>query len=414
MKAKKIIIVFFLVGLTAASYSQESTKKEITTKGVAETNTSTHIVKDTWNGIIDAYMSGEALEAQQEFCYGVLEQGANLTIGIGESLVELPDNLVKAVSECEDAVGRPIETMYYFGKYSLESIWESMANIYYNYTSGDPERIGAASFDIGLTVATVKGSLKSGKKISIRNKEKVKDLANKYGPKYHYTNGKFGESIRKSGLKVNKTKDGIIFATFDGSLSGAEAQARLALPQETPPNIRIKIHRSVKPQEIREVAPKYGRPGGGSEQLFYTDIPADKILSVDPIPLNPSLGTRAVRMAGDAINNTISYESAAAPPLIAERLAISNKEANEGGHTIEARISTIVYVDDSIEPGETMLFGIDGTFLLGINSKDIDKVTPEFLSNISNHDGDPKLPDPKPERSRNDVIPESTRTQRGL
>ncbi|MBP5541745.1 MAG: hypothetical protein J6X88_08875 [Bacteroidales bacterium] len=417
MKAKKIIIIFLLVGLTAASYSQESTKKDNSTTRVVETNPSTQIIKDTWNGITDAYLSGEAFEAQQKFCYGLLKQGATAAEGIGESLFELPENLVEAVSEYEDAVGNPIETMYYFGKYSLESIYESMSNIYCNYTSGDPERIGAATFDIGLTVATVRGGVKGGKTLSKINKKVannlVRDVANKYGPKYHYTNEKFGESIRKGGLQVSKTKDGI-FATYDGSLSGAEAQARLALPQEMPPNIRIKIYRSVKPQEIREVAPKYGQPGGGSEQLFYTDIPSDKILSVDPIPLNPSLGTRAVRMAGETINYIISYKASTADPLIAERNAVNKMNANEGGHTIEARISTIVYVDDSIEPGETMLFGIDGTFLLGINSKDIDKVAPEFLGKISNLDEEAILPDPRPKRNRDDVIPERTRSQRGL
>ena len=401
MKAKKVFLAFFLANLAAVSYSQESTTSAI--------------IKDTWNGFIDAYMSGEALEAQQKFRDGLLKQGVNTTVGIAESLFELPGNLVKAVSEYEDVVGNPVETMYYFGKYSLESVGESMANIYYNYTSGDPERIGAATFDIGLTVATVKGSLKSGKNLNIRTKENVKNLANKNGFKYHYTDKKYGESIRTGGLKVNKTRGGIIFATFDGSLSGAEAQAKLALPQEMPPNIRIKIHRSVKPQEIREVAPKYGQPGGGSEQLFYTDIPADKILSVEPIPSHPTLGTKAVRMAGEAINYGISYGIAATPPLIAESIAISNRDENEGGHTIEARISTIVYIDDdNIEPGETMLFSIEGVFLLGINSKDIDKVTPEFLSIISTHNGKTKLPDPKPKRNRDDVIPESAREQRGL
>ena len=167
MKAKKVFLAFFLANLAAVSYSQESTTSAI--------------IKDTWNGFIDAYMSGEALEAQQKFRDGLLKQGVNTTVGIAESLFELPGNLVKAVSEYEDVVGNPVETMYYFGKYSLESVGESMANIYYNYTSGDPERIGAATFDIGLTVATVKGSLKSGKNLNIRTKENVKNLANKNG-----------------------------------------------------------------------------------------------------------------------------------------------------------------------------------------------------------------------------------------
>lgn len=405
MKAKKIIIVLFLTGLATASFSQEGTKKENSTTGDVETNTSTQIFKDNF------------ITPVQEFSYGLLKQGATTASGIGESLYELPGNLVKALDESGVAIRSPWSTVKYFGIYYLETIYETMVEICDNYSSGDPERIGAATFDIGLTAVTVRGGVKGGKALSKINKKVannlVRDVANKYGPKYHYTNEKFGESIRKGGLQVSKTKDGI-FATYDGSLSGAEAQARLALPQEMPPNIRIKIHRSVKPQEIREVAPKYGQPGGGSEQLFYTDIPADKILSVDPIPLNPSLGTRAVRMAGETINYIISYKASTADPLIAERNAVNKMNANEGGHTIEARISTIVYVDDSIEPGETMLFGIDGTFLLGINSKDIDKVTPEFLGKISNLDEETVLPDLRPKRNRDDVIPERTRSQRGL
>ena len=392
---KLIFFVFAVLSISFASHAQENTQEQ-----------------NQANGSDQGFL-GESWESIQKFSYGFLKQGVNTTVGIGGELLALPNNLIRAIEETADAItisspGQTIkfsgQTIYYFGVYSLETIGETLETIYKNYTSGDPEKIGEASFEIFLTAATIKGGIRGGKAAS---KAGV-NMANKYGPKYHYTLAEYGESIRTSGINISK-ESGKAFATYDGNLSGMEAQSRLALNKQ--PTVRITIDRSVKPQEIGTVDPKYGQPGGGIEQVFYENIPANKILSIDPIPEYPSVATIVTRWVGETSNQIASYTTSVGGPLITERNALTNK--NEGGHIIEARISTIVFVEESVEPGKTIIFDVDGIFFIGINSTDIEKITPEFLSNISG--GIPQDIEPSQKnRNRQDVVPANTHQHRGL
>lgn len=398
---KKLIALFILISVAIGGYSQE--------KGTSQSNERTktnatkqkvNVIKETLVGTGQAVVSGEALETAGEFAYGFLKQGVNTAVGMGGTVMELPSNLVLAFKEYSDVNS---DAFLYWGEYTLESIGESVKSIYDNIKSGDPERIGEASFDAFYTIASVKGGVKSAEPLS-----KVgKNLANKYGPKYHYTSNEAARSIQKTGLKTDSK--GKAYATYDGSLSGTEAKTKLALPQKDPPTMRVTIDNNVKPREIRKVEEAFGQPGGGIEQVFYEEIPADKILSVDPIPKEPTMTTKAIRMIGESSNRVASYTTPVVGPLVAKENSQNN---NEGGHKLNAQINTVVFIEESINPGKVLFFEKDEIKFIGINSIDIERITPVLLGKISGENVE--LSDTSKKRNREVVVPLNNRTQRGL
>ena len=284
-----------------------------------------------------------------------------------------------------------------------------MDNVYQNAKSGDPERIGEAAFDVFYVAASAKDCVKRAESLS-----KVgKDLANKYGYKYHYTSADGAKGIQKTGLKTNS--EGKAYTTSDGSLSGTEAQNDLALLHEDYPTWRVTFDRSVKPDEIGIVDPKGSRSGGGIEQIYYENIPADKIVSVDPVPKDPSMTTKATRIIGKTSNTIASYAAPVVGPGFAKLNAYDN---NEGGHKLNSCINTVVFVEDSIEQGNVWFFEKDDIKFFGINSVDIDKLTPQFYQKLSGDKCDFDYEDDEASsdrnRSREEAIPLKNRTQRGL
>lgn len=391
---KKIIALLVLTCVVAWGYSQE------------DKNNVVRDLKETMAGIGNSFANGEAFQSMSEFSYGFLKQGVNTAVGVGGALIELPSNLIFAFNEYSDVKS---DAFLYWGEYTLESIGESVKSIYENIKSGDPERIGEASFDAFYTIASVKGGVKSAEPLS-----KVgKNLANKYGHKYHYTSNEAARSIQKTGLKTDSK--GKAYATYDGSLSGTEAKTKLALPQKDPPTMRVTIDNSVKPQEIRKVEKAFGQPGGGFEQVFYEEIPADKILSVDPIPKEPTMTTKAIRMIGESSNRVASYATPIVGPLVAKENSQNN---NEGGHKLKALIDIVVFLEESISPGKLLFFEKDDIKFIGINSVDIDKLTPQFYQKLSGNKCDFDYEDDEVSsdrnRSREEAIPSEKRTQRGL
>lgn len=390
---KRLIALFVQISVAICGYSQGNTK----TTGFCrpKDRTESSVKKQQ---IIS--LSEETFESVSKFSYGFLKQGVNTAVGVGESLIELPDNLILAFKEYSDVNS---DVFLYWGEYTLESITESVANIYENINSCDPERIGEAAFDAFYTIASAKGGVKSAESLS-----KVGgNLASKFGLKYHYTSVEGAKGIQKAGLKTGS--GGQSFTTYDGYLTGTEAKVKLALPQKDPPTMRVTIGGNVKPQEIRKVKENFGQPGGGFEQIFYEDIPADKIISVDPIPKYPTISAKAVRMIGESSNVAVSYATPIIGPLVAKENALNN---NEGGHELNAKINTIVFLEESISPGKTMLFEKDGIRFIGINSVDIEKMTSDFLDAITGEMAE--IPDSPRSRARNEVVPPFIRTQRGL
>jgi hypothetical protein len=406
---KLIFFVFAVLGITFASHAQENTQEQKQANNSAQETT---ILKDTWNGIVDAYKSGEALEAQQKFAYGFLKQGVNTAVGVGGSIVDLPDNLVQAFREYSDVNS---STFYYFGKYSLENIGNSIKTIYQNIASGDPEKIGEATFDIELTIEGAASGWKMGKPSAKALRKSLNDLGDelaiKYGPRYHYTDAFGANKIREQGIQ-RRGDPKVVYATHKGDLSGTEAKSQLALPREEPPTYRVKFNRRIKPKVVRQVEPNFGQLGGGIEQLFYEDIPVGDIISIEKIPQHPSITTKMIR----SIKNSALEATAATPydiSVFGTVNAVANAMSNEeGGHHLNAQISTVFFVDDTIAQGAFLLFDKDGIMFIGINPNDIDVITEDFINN------NPEIGDGgflhRRKRGRNEVIPTGTRTSRGL
>lgn len=395
---KKLIVLLVFTCVAAWGYSQEDTQKDVS------------VFKETMAGIGNAFVTGEAFQSMSEFSYGFLKQGVNTAAGVGGALIELPSNLVVAFKEYSDVNSKEF---LYWGEYTFESIGDFVDNVYQNVKSGDPERIGEAAFDVFYVAASAKDCVKRAESLS-----KVgKDLANKYGYKHHYTSAEGAKGIQKTGLKLNS--EGKAYTTYDGSLSGIEAQNELALLHPDPPTWKVTFDRGVKPDKIGVVEPKGGRSGGGIEQIYYENIPADKIISVDPIPKDPIMTTKAARIIGETSNSIASYAAPVVGPVIAKMntLGVDNMDNNEGGHKLDSRINIVVFIEDSINQGNVWFFEKDDVKYIGINTVDIDKLTPQFYQKLSGNKCDFDFEDEKASdrnRSREESIPMENRTQRGL
>lgn len=391
---KKLIALFILTCVTIWGYSQEN--KTYQSNKRTKTNSIKQNVNDVKETLVEtgkAIVSGEALEPAGKFAYGFLKQGVNTAVGIGGAVMELPSNLVVAFKEYSDVNS---DEFMYFGEYTLESIGEFMYNTGQNAISGDPERMGEAAFDVYYTLASGVETVNAGKY-----------FASKYGPKYHYTSFEAAKSIQKTGIKLNS--DGEAFATHDRGLTPSGAKSKLALSHEEPPTTRVTIDKSVKPHEIRKVEKANGQPGGGFEQVFYKEIPADKIISIDPVPKELPTSTKVARMVGETTNNIASYTTPIVGPFVAKENSQNN---NEGGHKLNAQINAVVFTEESINPGKVLLFEKDEIKFIGINSIDIEKITPELLSKVSGENVE--LSDTSKKRNREDVVPSNNRTQRGF
>ena len=114
-------------------------------------------------------------------------------------------------------------------------------------------------------------------------------------------------------------------------------------------------------------------------------------------------------MIGESSNRVASYTTPVVGPLVAKENSQNN---NEGGHKLNAQINTVVFIEESINPGKVLFFEKDEIKFIGINSIDIERITPVLLGKISGENVE--LSDTSKKRNREDVVPLNNRTQRGL
>ncbi len=387
---KKLITLLVLVCIAALGYSQENTKK-IEVRRPNERIEETDITQQFNN-------MKESLESLEKFSDGFRKQAVNTVIGVSEALIELPNNLVVAFKEYSDVNSKEF---LYWGEYTLESIGEFMYNTYQNITSGDPEKLGEATFDVAYTLANSLETVYAGRY-----------LASKYGLKYHYTSAEAAKSIQKTGIRLNS--DGEAFATHDGGMPGTMAKARFALPQKEVPTAKV-VFKGVDAQRMGMVEKANGQPGGGFEQVFKEIIPAEKIIAVEPVPKELPLADKVARVIGESSNSLASYSTPIVGPLVSKE---NNQNDNEGGHKLKALIDIVVFLEESISPGKLLFFEKDDIKFIGINSVDIDKLTPQFYQKLSGNKCDFDYEDDEVSsdrnRSREEAIPSEKRTQRGL
>lgn len=386
---KKLIILLVLVFIAALGYSQENTKK-------TEVRLPNERIKET--DIIQQFNNmKESLESLEKFSDGFRKQAVNTVVGVGEALIELPSNLVVAFKDYSDVNSKEF---LYWGEYTLESIGEFMYNTYQNITSGDSEKLGEATFDVAYTLASGLETAYTGRY-----------LASKYGLKYHYTTAEAAKGIQKSGIRLNS--EGKAFVTHDGEMSGPIAKSELALDKE--PTHRIILDKNIETQSMGKVEKANGQLGGGFEQVFYKEIPADKIISIDPVPKGLPTSTKVARMVGETSNNIASYATPIVGPLVAKE---NSQNDNEGGHKLNAQLNIVVFLEESIHPGKLLFFEKDDVKFIGINSVDIDKLTPQFYQKIAGNNGDYGFEDEEiskdGNRDREEIIPSNNRIQRGF
>lgn len=386
---KNLIILLVLVFIAALGYSQENTKK-------TEVRLPNERIKET--DIIQQFNNmKESLESLEKFSDGFRKQAVNTVVGVGEALIELPSNLVVALKDYSDVNSKEF---LYWGEYTLESIGEFMYNTYQNITSGDSEKLGEATFDVAYTLASGLETAYTGRY-----------LASKYGLKYHYTTAEAAKGIQKSGIRLNS--EGKAFVTHDGEMSGPIAKSELALDKE--PTLRIVLDKNIETQSMGKVEKANGQLGGGFEQVFYKEIPADKIISIDPVPKGLPTSTKVARMVGETSNNIASYATPIVGPLVAKE---NSQNDNEGGHKLNAQLNIVVFLEESIHPGKLLFFEKDDVKFIGINSVDIDKLTPQFYQKIAGNNGDYGFEDEEistdGNRDREEIIPSNNRIQRGF
>ena len=381
---KKLIVLLVFTCVVAWGYSQE------------DKNNVVRDLKETMAGIGNSFANGEVFETMSKFSYGFLKQGVNTAVGIGSAVIELPSNLVVAFKEYSDVNSKEF---LYWGEYTLETIGEFMYNTYQKIDSGDPESMGEAFFDTYYILGSGAETVYAGRY-----------LASKYGLKYHYTTAEGAKSIQKTGIKLNS--EGEAFVTHDGGMSGPGAKSGLALNKE--PTHKIILDKSIEGQKMGKVKRANGQPGGGFEQVFYEEIPADKIIAVEPVPKELPLTDKVARVIGESSNSLASYSTPIVSPVIAKE---NNQNSNEGGHKLNARINIVVFLEESISPGKLLFFEKDDIKFIGINSVDIAKLTPQFYQKLSGDKCDFDYEDEKASdgnRSREEAIPSESRTQRGL
>lgn len=383
---KKLIVLLVFTCVTAWGYSQE------------DKNTIVNDLKETMAGIGNAFVTGEAFQSMSEFSYGFLKQGVNTAVGIGSAVIELPSNLVVAFKEYSDVNSKEF---LYWGEYTLETIGEFMYNTYKKIDSGDPESIGEAFFDTYYILGSGAETVYAGRY-----------LASKYGLKYHYTSVEAAKSIQKTGIRLNS--EGEAFATHDGGMPGPMAKSRLALPHEEVPTAKV-VFKGIDAQRMGMVEKANGQPGGGFEQVFKEVIPAEKIIAVEPVPKELPLADKVARVIGESSNSLASYSTPIVGPLVSKENKQNN---NEGGHKLNAQINIVVFLEESIIPGKLLLFEKDKIKFIGINSVDMDKLTPQFYQKLSgnkcgfDYEDDEVSSDRN--RRREEAIPSENRTQRGL
>lgn len=84
-------------------------------------------------------------------------------------------------------------------------------------------------------------------------------------PLRHYTDDVGRKGIQEAGL-IFPGRDGRVYLTSDDYENGQEALWRLALPRVPTAYLQVPEGWLVHLSEPRRVAPRFGQPGGGTEQ----------------------------------------------------------------------------------------------------------------------------------------------------
>lgn len=157
-------------------------------------------------------------------------------------------------------------------------------------------KTGGAWFSLGMAVVAIVPGMdwvKGGRK-SLKNVDDAADFngaTNKLDEAYHYTAAKWGDAIKKDGLRPGS------YGTPAGDLSPLQAKLELALPPtRAAPEIKIRIdleglrkagYEIPNPTRVGPTVPGpdgriYQMPGGGYEMQFPYEIPGE-FLEVLPI-----------------------------------------------------------------------------------------------------------------------------------
>lgn len=378
---KKLILFIAVLTMTLLGHAQENTKKQKQANNSAQETT---ILKDTWNGIKNAYISGEAFEDQQKFAYGFLKQGVNTVQGMYESIIEQP-YAWRELRNVGDGFCDYVEFGWDFTKYIGKTTIESVVNIAGNIISGDPEKIGEAVFDGAMIYYGGKA---------------VKYMRVKYGPKYHYAPEAASKGIINEG-QVNLGKSGKVWTQPFNDLSREQAIKTSALEKGHEPYMVFRVDtKGIEPITIQKIEPNFGQPGGGIEIIYDQPLP---VVSWEMVEPNTTLTTLA--------KQTLRESSFYTPSL-----SLIENNNNEGGHIINATINIEVIVKDTIKPGFFKTLDIDGIRVVYINHIDINKITPDFIKKlIGDVPNDYYYDNETPEiHDREDIIPKNMRSQRGL
>jgi hypothetical protein len=336
---------------------------------------------------------GEVGMSVSAFSYGILSQGVNTVTGTYSLLKDFYFNK-ETYREISDITWEDVKNADYkeFGKSLYQPFAEGLGNTMYNAIHGDAENRGRAAFDIGMIVYGAKGTAKS-----------------LVGPKqsFHYTNKTAAESIKKGGL--NTGKDGHAYTTPDGNLSSSQAKQQLALKHKDAPTHRVEITPDKKPIETRKVQPiidnnGQAMRGGGTEQLHNKPIPPENITEISKIDAKPII------VAKEAIEK-LPYTTV--PYILSGQ---SQNETTEGGHKLDSKIRTVILLDNTIKIGFYKQIDKLGVTYVLLNNIDLYRVNAEFLAQITNGNtnaGNFENKDVKP-KTRNEVVPNNQREQRGL
>lgn len=357
---------------------------------------------------------GEMGGQLSEFSYGFLNQGVKTVVGTYETLKELPDAL-KRYDEVDAAD---------FGSFLANSVYEGVSGTIADYVSGEPEKAGAAAFDLVLIVDGGKQAVKSGVKGIQGAQKAINDI--KTPKTYHYTDKGGGRGIQEKGLLkpssrarlekreyLGKREDDVTFTADDGYLGRKQASEDLALDHEVDTRVTILKDERWEPVDEGPVEPKFGKPGGGYEFVRNVDIPSSAIYDVGRMWSKPImvLEDYAVTPVKKLVSGSYPILTSAAVSS-----AISHEildDSTEGGHSLTGRVGLVIIIEESMERGRFMTVEENDVKYVLINPNDIDQLTPDFVGKML-YSGYSK-PMSSRNRNREDVIPADNREgHRGL
>lgn len=371
---KKIFILILILCVSIKGNAQEETTN-------VKSNSFISVLKEMgWN--------------VSEFYYGFLNQGVKTVEGTYETIKEIPD------------AWRQRGDIDYldFGAFVASSTYEGVKSTVTDFVSGDPEKMGAATFDMVLLIDGGKQAVRTG----IKGMKGAKDV---FTPKsYHYTKLSYARNIQKEGF-LTKYSKGKSYTTNEAYYNPEEAVNKLALKHDPKTiNARVTILKNNK-WPIYKAKPadaKYGRLGGGWEEIRNVDVPPSAVYDVSKISSKPVM---ILKDAFSAVKKPSGIIVSSLLSATTSQNIIDN--ATEGGHDLLGKVGIVIIVEESIEEGRFKMINDNDTdtkYVL-INPGDIDKLTPSFIGALSENDD--VFPKCNSNRNREEVI-SGDRNHRGL